>query len=40
MAERTWWEIAAKVGIDFEKIGQRVGAGGAPVEIWFGYVHV
>ena len=39
-AERTWWEIAARVGIDFEKIGQRVGAGGAPVEVWVGYAHV
>ena len=40
VAERTWWEMAAQVGIDFEKIGQRVGAGGAPVEIWVGYAHV
>ena len=39
-AERTWWEIAAQVGIDFEKIGQRVGAGGAPVEVWIGYARV
>jgi len=39
-AERTWWEIAAQAGIKFEKIGQRVGAGGMPVEIWVGYAHV
>ena len=39
-AERTWWEIATQVGIDFEKIGQRDGAGGAPVEVWIGYAHL
>jgi protein N-lysine methyltransferase METTL21D len=35
-AERTWWDIAAQAGIEFDKIGQRVGTGGAPVEIWVG----
>lgn len=39
-AERTWWEIAAQAGIGFEKIGERVGAGGAPVEIWVGSPHM
>ncbi|KAF8801323.1 hypothetical protein BYT27DRAFT_7115211 [Phlegmacium glaucopus] len=39
-AERTWWEIAAQAGIDFEEIGGRIGAGGAPVEIWVGYAHM
>ena len=31
--------IAAQGGIDFEKIGHRLGAGGAPVEIWAGYAE-
>lgn len=39
-AERTWWDIAAQAGIDFEKIGERIGAGGEPVEIWVAYAHV
>ena len=40
LTERTWWDIAAQAGIKFDKIGQRVGAGGAPVEIWVGYTNV
>jgi len=39
-AERTWWDVATQAGIDFEKIGERVGAGGVPVEIWVGYTQV
>ncbi|KAG5638564.1 hypothetical protein H0H81_011910 [Sphagnurus paluster] len=37
-AERTLWELAGEIGIHFEKIGERGGAGGAPVEIWLGSV--
>lgn len=35
--ERSFWEMAAQVGIKFQKIGERGGTGGAPVEIWLGY---
>ncbi|KAH9479687.1 Protein-lysine N-methyltransferase EFM3 [Psilocybe cubensis] len=38
-AERDFWKMAVDVGIDFVKIGQRVGAGGAPIEIWSGHVR-
>jgi protein N-lysine methyltransferase METTL21D len=37
-AERTLWNLAAEIGLDFEKIGEHMGAGGAPVEIWLGRV--
>ncbi|KAK7683348.1 hypothetical protein QCA50_013610 [Cerrena zonata] len=37
-AERTLWEMAETVGITFEHIGEREGAGGAPVEVWLGRV--
>ncbi len=36
--ERTFWEMMATLGIKFVKIGERPGAGGAPVEIWLGRV--
>jgi len=36
-AERSFWDITAKVGIKFQKIGERNGTGGDPVEIWLGY---
>ena len=36
--ERTFWDLAAQIGIKFEKVGERAGAGGAPVEIWIGHV--
>lgn len=39
-AERGFWAMAAEVGIDFVKIGQREGAGGAPIEIWSGHVRM
>ena len=39
-AERTFWDMAALVGIHFEKVGERRGAGGAPVEIWLGHVEL
>ena len=35
-AERTFWDMIAQIGIHFEKVGERKGAGGAPVEIWLG----
>jgi hypothetical protein len=38
-SERTFWGMMADLGIDFEKIGERAGAGGAPVEIWLGSVR-
>jgi protein N-lysine methyltransferase METTL21D len=37
-AERTLWNLVAEIGLKFEKIGQRTGAGGAPVEIWVGCI--
>ncbi|KDR67996.1 hypothetical protein GALMADRAFT_272842 [Galerina marginata CBS 339.88] len=39
-AERGFWDLAAEAGIDYEKIGQRAGAGGASVEIWLGKARV
>ncbi|GJE93325.1 hypothetical protein PsYK624_094840 [Phanerochaete sordida] len=33
-AERTLWELAAGVGVAFERVGERRGAGGSPVEVW------
>lgn len=32
--ERVLWDLARDVGIHFVQIGQRTGAGGAPVEVW------
>ena len=37
-SERTFWEMMAALGIKFNKISERTGAGGAPVEIWLGRV--
>lgn len=37
-AERNLWQMAAEIGISFSKVGERVGAGGPPVEIWLGDV--
>lgn len=37
-AERSLWDMAREVGIIFEKVGERCGAGGDPVEIWIGQV--
>ncbi|TFK52015.1 hypothetical protein OE88DRAFT_1602605, partial [Heliocybe sulcata] len=34
--ERSLWEMARDIGVRFEKVGERAGAGGAPVEIWVG----
>ncbi|KAF9499516.1 hypothetical protein BDN71DRAFT_1463970 [Pleurotus eryngii] len=33
-AERTLWDMVKEIGIDFQKVGEREGAGGFPVEIW------
>lgn len=38
-SERTFWGMMTDLGIDFEKIGERAGAGGAPVEIWLSSVR-
>lgn len=35
-SEHTFWNMMSDLGIDFEKIGERAGAGGVPVEIWLG----
>jgi hypothetical protein len=32
--ERKLWDMAKSVGIIFEKVGERKGRGGAPVELW------
>ncbi|KAJ3887220.1 putative methyltransferase-domain-containing protein [Lentinula edodes] len=39
VAERSLWSLAADVGIHFERVGERQGAGGAPVEIWMGQIQ-
>ncbi|TFK39430.1 putative methyltransferase-domain-containing protein [Crucibulum laeve] len=36
VAERTLWDMAKEVGISFERVGERVGAGGREVEVWIG----
>ena len=33
-AERTLWDMVSEIGLNLEKVGERVGAGGAPVEVW------
>ena len=38
-AERTLWEMAESIGITLERVGEREGAGGAPVEVWLGHVQ-
>ncbi|KAH9857281.1 putative methyltransferase-domain-containing protein [Lenzites betulinus] len=35
-AERTLWDMAKEIGVVFERVGERKGAGGQPVEIWVG----
>ncbi|KAF9077962.1 putative methyltransferase-domain-containing protein [Rhodocollybia butyracea] len=37
-AERTLWSMAEEIGIHFDRVGERQGAGGAPIEIWIGVV--
>ncbi len=34
--ERTLWDMAKTVGVTFERVGERTGAGREPVEIWIG----
>ena len=36
--ERALWDLMKDVGIDLTRVGERVGAGGAPVEVWIGKV--
>lgn len=35
-AERTFWDMMTQIGIHFERVGERIGAGSLPVEIWLG----
>ncbi|KAI0630629.1 putative methyltransferase-domain-containing protein [Trametes polyzona] len=35
-AERTLWDMVREIGITFEQVGQRAGAGGQAIEIWIG----
>lgn len=37
--ERSLWGMAEKAGICFERVGEKPGAGGAPIEIWIGKKH-
>ena len=32
--ERTLWQMTHAIGLNLERVGQEVGHGGAPVEIW------
>ncbi len=34
--ERTLWDMAKGIGVSFERVGERRGAGRDPVEIWLG----
>ena len=38
-AERSLWDMAREIGISFESVGARTGAGGNAVEIWMGRAH-
>lgn len=35
-SERTFWPMMKDLGFKFDKIAERAGAGGLPVEIWLG----
>lgn len=35
-AERTLWDMTRALGVTLQKIGEKAGAGGLPVEIWAG----
>ena len=37
-AERTLWDMTREIGVDFQQVGERVGMGGQPIEIWLGRV--
>ncbi len=32
--ERNLWVMAQEIGLDFVRVGERVGAGNCPVEVW------
>ncbi|EJF59360.1 hypothetical protein DICSQDRAFT_148570 [Dichomitus squalens LYAD-421 SS1] len=34
--ERTLWDMTKTIGVSFEKVGERIGAGREPVEVWIG----
>ena len=34
--ERTLWDMVKGIGVSFERVGERTGAGRDPVEIWLG----
>lgn len=36
LAERTLWDSLSEIGLDLNKVGERTGAGGIPVEVWLG----
>jgi hypothetical protein len=38
-AERTLWDLTSEAALDFKKIGERRGTGGAPVEVWLGQIR-
>ncbi|OCH87795.1 hypothetical protein OBBRIDRAFT_759177 [Obba rivulosa] len=38
-AERTLWDMARDIGIEFVRVGERRGAGNEPVEIWIGRIE-
>lgn len=38
-SERSLWDVAQNIGIRFEQVGERRGAGGEPIEIWIGTVQ-
>jgi hypothetical protein len=38
--ERALWDMARAIGIEFDKVGERAGWGGAPVEVWLGRLRV
>lgn len=35
-AERSLWNMTRSIGVKLQKIGEKPGAGGFPVEIWLG----
>ncbi|KAI0083752.1 putative methyltransferase-domain-containing protein [Irpex rosettiformis] len=34
--ERSLWDMLLSIGVELKKIGEKVGAGGCPVEVWIG----
>ena len=35
-SERSLWDMALEIGVEFHRVGEKAGAGGCPVEIWIG----